>query len=186
MSHEFARDARPHRDRHPHRLAAVGRGRADRTASGGHLPPGRRRARPRRGWGWSSSTLESPSLQVIATLGLAAGALHRRDRDGRRRAAPAAKARRSSCLGPGTLAARPRSSRSPPGCCSASRSCRPAILGAALASTDPVLLRSLMRHPSIPPTARLALRLESGMNDVILLPIVVLCMLALGAAIAPA
>ncbi len=54
------------------------------------------------------------------------------------------------------------------------------ILGAALASTDPVLLRTLTRHPNMPPTARIALRLESGMNDVILLPIVVLSMLALG------
>jgi Kef-type K+ transport system membrane component KefB len=54
-----------------------------------------------------------------------------------------------------------------------------AILGAALASTDPVLLRTLIRHPALPPRARLALRLESGMNDVVLLPIVVLSMLAL-------
>src|SRR5919109_288287 len=54
-----------------------------------------------------------------------------------------------------------------------------AVLGAALASTDPVLLRTLIRHPKLPSTARLALRLESGMNDVILLPIVVLSMLAL-------
>jgi NhaP-type Na+/H+ or K+/H+ antiporter len=52
-----------------------------------------------------------------------------------------------------------------------------AILGAALASTDPVLLRTLTRHPAVPPPARLALRIESGMNDVILLPIVVLGML---------
>jgi len=56
-----------------------------------------------------------------------------------------------------------------------------ALLGAALASTDPVLLRTLIRHPGLPPPAKLALRLESGMNDVILLPIVVLCMLALRA-----
>lgn len=55
------------------------------------------------------------------------------------------------------------------------------ILGAALASTDPVVLRSLLRRPSLPPIAKLALRLESGMNDVVLLPIVVLGMLALGA-----
>ena len=54
-----------------------------------------------------------------------------------------------------------------------------AILGAALASTDPVLLRSLVRHPDLPPPARLALRIESGMNDAILLPVVVLAMLAL-------
>ena len=55
-----------------------------------------------------------------------------------------------------------------------------AILGAALASTDPVLLRGLLRHPALPAPARLALRLESGMNDVVLLPIVVLAMLFLG------
>jgi NhaP-type Na+/H+ or K+/H+ antiporter len=57
-----------------------------------------------------------------------------------------------------------------------------AILGAALASTDPVLLATLIRNPSLPPVARLALRLESGMNDVVLLPIVVLSMFALGTA----
>src|SRR5688572_22802783 len=57
-----------------------------------------------------------------------------------------------------------------------------AILGAALASTDPVLLRTLIRNPALPQPARLALRLESGMNDVILLPIVVLAMVALRAA----
>ena len=56
-----------------------------------------------------------------------------------------------------------------------------AILGAALASTDPVLLRTLVRSPALPPPARLALRLESGSNDVILLPVVVLASLALGA-----
>ncbi len=54
-----------------------------------------------------------------------------------------------------------------------------AILGAALASTDPVLLRSLLRAPALPATARVALRLESGMNDVLLLPIVVLATFAL-------
>jgi NhaP-type Na+/H+ or K+/H+ antiporter len=53
------------------------------------------------------------------------------------------------------------------------------ILGAALASTDPVLLRSLVRRPELPTDARLALRLESGMNDVVLLPIVVLAILVL-------
>jgi NhaP-type Na+/H+ or K+/H+ antiporter len=54
-----------------------------------------------------------------------------------------------------------------------------AILGAALASTDPVLLRSLLRRPSLPGTARVALRLESGMNDAVLLPIVVLGIIAI-------
>ncbi|MEO7239314.1 MAG: cation:proton antiporter [Gemmatimonadales bacterium] len=55
------------------------------------------------------------------------------------------------------------------------------ILGAALASTDPVLLRNLLRRPSLPPKARVALRLESGVNDVVLLPIVVLGILAVKA-----
>jgi NhaP-type Na+/H+ or K+/H+ antiporter len=54
-----------------------------------------------------------------------------------------------------------------------------AILGAALASTDPVLLRTALRSPALPSTARMALRIESGMNDVVLLPIVVLSMLLL-------
>jgi NhaP-type Na+/H+ or K+/H+ antiporter len=51
-----------------------------------------------------------------------------------------------------------------------------ALLGAALASTDPVLLRGLLRRDDIPSTARQALRLESGLNDVVLLPIVLVAM----------
>jgi len=54
-----------------------------------------------------------------------------------------------------------------------------AILGAALASTDPVLLRGVLRSPALPAPARLALRIETGMNDVVLLPIIVLAMLVL-------
>jgi sodium/hydrogen antiporter len=57
-----------------------------------------------------------------------------------------------------------------------------AILGAALASTDPVLLRGLIRQPHLPATARLALRLESGLNDAVLLPIVLVAMAFLGRA----
>lgn len=56
-----------------------------------------------------------------------------------------------------------------------------AILGAALASTDPVLLRTVLRAPTLAPTARVGLRIESGMNDVLLLPIVVVAMLSIGA-----
>lgn len=56
-----------------------------------------------------------------------------------------------------------------------------AILGAALASTDPVLLRSVLRSRALPATPRVALRIETGMNDVVLLPIVVLAILALRA-----
>ena len=54
-----------------------------------------------------------------------------------------------------------------------------AILGAALASTDPVILRSVLRSRALPPKVRTALRVESGTNDVVLLPIVVLGMLLL-------
>ncbi|HEX9446009.1 MAG TPA: cation:proton antiporter [Candidatus Binatia bacterium] len=55
-----------------------------------------------------------------------------------------------------------------------------AILGAALASTDPVMLRGLIRRPALPDSVRLALRLESGLNDVVLLPIILMAMPFLG------
>jgi NhaP-type Na+/H+ or K+/H+ antiporter len=55
-----------------------------------------------------------------------------------------------------------------------------AILGAALASTDPVLLRSVLRSRAFPTVSRIALRIETGMNDVVLLPIVVLSIIAVG------
>lgn len=51
-----------------------------------------------------------------------------------------------------------------------------AILGAALASNDPVLLRGLLRRRDIPEDARQALQLESGLNDVTLLPVVIVAM----------
>lgn len=55
-----------------------------------------------------------------------------------------------------------------------------ALLGAALASTDPVLLRGLLRREGIPSAARQALRIESGFNDIVLLPIVLVAMAFLG------
>lgn len=51
-----------------------------------------------------------------------------------------------------------------------------AILGAALASTDPVLLRTVLRHQRLPESTRIALRMESGMNDAVLLPVIVIAM----------
>lgn len=54
------------------------------------------------------------------------------------------------------------------------------ILGAALASTDPVLLRGLLRNPDLPRAARDVLGLESGMNDAVLLPIILVGMAVLG------
>src|SRR4029453_5918484 len=51
-----------------------------------------------------------------------------------------------------------------------------AILGAALASTDPVLLRGVLRRRDIPEDARHGLQLESGLNDVVLLPVVLVAL----------
>jgi NhaP-type Na+/H+ or K+/H+ antiporter len=55
-----------------------------------------------------------------------------------------------------------------------------AILGAALASTDPVLLRGLLRNPNIAAPTRQGLQLESGLNDVVLLPVVIVAMALMG------
>jgi NhaP-type Na+/H+ or K+/H+ antiporter len=46
------------------------------------------------------------------------------------------------------------------------------ILGAALSSTDPVLLRGFLKRPGLEANVKQALRLESGMNDAVLLPFV--------------
>ena len=128
------------------------------------------------GFGLTDIRLESPALLVLATLGLAlvlfsdAVGVDIKELRARRRLAWV-------ILGPGTifpalliaLAAYWLLDVPAVGA---------AVLGAALASTDPVLLRSVMRAPSLPPTARIALRIESGMNDVILLPVVVLAIAA--------
>ena len=55
-----------------------------------------------------------------------------------------------------------------------------AILGAALASTDPVMMRGLLRSGDVPAAARQVLALESGLNDLVLLPIVLIAMALLG------
>jgi NhaP-type Na+/H+ or K+/H+ antiporter len=54
------------------------------------------------------------------------------------------------------------------------------MLGAALASTDPVMMRGLLRSEAVPPAARQALKLESGLNDLLLLPIVLLAIALAG------
>jgi NhaP-type Na+/H+ or K+/H+ antiporter len=51
-----------------------------------------------------------------------------------------------------------------------------AVVGAALASTDPVMMRGLLRRSDVPTSARYALGLESGLNDAVLLPIVLIAM----------
>jgi sodium/hydrogen antiporter len=129
------------------------------------------------GLGLVDFPLESESLEVLATLGLVlvlfsdAIAVDLAEVRSHRRLA-------ALILGPGTIL---------PAALIALLAClllglppaAAAILGAALASTDPVLLRTLVRSPGLPPPARLALRLESGINDVVLLPVVVLAMLVL-------
>ncbi|HVV46055.1 MAG TPA: cation:proton antiporter [Bryobacteraceae bacterium] len=57
-----------------------------------------------------------------------------------------------------------------------------AILGAALASTDPVLLRGLLRRHGLDPRVRQTLRLEAGMNDAVLLPVVLVATVVLTSA----
>src|SRR6476646_3450227 len=122
------------------------------------------------GFGVVELTLDSPMLQVIATLALVlvlfSDAIRVDIGEVRRQ-------RKLAALIP--LLARLMLGLSWPAA---------ALLGAALASTDPVLLRSLVRHPALPPSAKLAFRLEGGMNEVVLLPIVVLCMLSLRAGMA--
>ena len=48
-------------------------------------------------------------------------------------------------------------------------------MGAAIASLDPVVLRGLLRRPALTQPTREALRLEGGMNDAVLLPIILIC-----------
>lgn len=50
------------------------------------------------------------------------------------------------------------------------------IVASALGSTDPVMLRGLLRRKNLTESSRVALRLESGLNDVVLLPILLIAM----------
>ena len=115
--------------------------------------------------------LESPCAPDRRDALARADPVHRRAlaRPARGARAPRARAARDR---PGHAAARRRRSRPPPGCCWVFRLPAAAVLGAALASTDPVLLKGLLRRPELPAAARQALRMESGLNDVVLLPIV--------------
>jgi NhaP-type Na+/H+ or K+/H+ antiporter len=123
-------------------------------------------------------TLESPILRVVATLSLVlvlfTDAVSLSIAEVRRHGALAFRV-----LGPGTLlsaaliALAGRLLLELPLAAAA-------ILGAALASTDPVMLRGLLRRPGLPEPVRLALRLESGLNDAVLLPVVLVAMSILG------
>lgn len=123
------------------------------------------------GLGLFNLTLDSPVLRVVATLSLTlvlfTDAVSLNIAAVRRQSGLAIR-----MLGPGTLLCAAVTAfaawwllKIPPA--------GAAILGAALASTDPVLLRGLLRRRDISPEARQALQLESGLNDAVLLPIVV-------------
>jgi NhaP-type Na+/H+ or K+/H+ antiporter len=130
------------------------------------------------GLGLLDVTLESANLRVVATLGLVlvlfTDAVSLSIAEVQRHGALAFRV-----LGPGTLLSATLISLAgwlmldlPPAAA--------AILGAALASTDPVMLRGLLRRSGLPGPARLALRLESGLNDVVLLPVILVAMSFLG------
>src|SRR5215213_2423185 len=123
------------------------------------------------GFGVFDATLTSPVLRVVATLSLTmvlfTDAVTLNTKEVRRRAGLAFR-----MLGPGTILCAALTAvvawwllGIPPALA--------AILGAALASTDPVLLRGLLRRRDISLITRQALQLESGLNDVVLLPVVV-------------
>src|ERR1051325_5086762 len=130
------------------------------------------------GFGVFDMTLTSPVLRVVATLSLTlvlfTDAVTLNTKELRRYAGLAFR-----MLGPGTIL------------CAALMAlvawrllgiqpALAAILGAALASTDPVLLRGLLRRRDIALVTRQALQLESGLNDVVLLPIVVVAIALTG------
>src|SRR5207302_6374023 len=48
------------------------------------------------------------------------------------------------------------------------------LLGAILASTDPIVLRDVVRDQRIPRSVRRTLVIEAGTNDIIVLPIVLI------------
>lgn len=130
------------------------------------------------GLGVFNLTLDSPILRAVATLSLTlvlfTDAVTLNIGEVRRHAGLAFR-----MLGPGTILCAALTALAawwllqvPPASA--------AILGAALASTDPVLLRGLLRRRDLPEAARQALQLESGLNDVVLLPIVVIAIALTG------
>ncbi|HEY7167028.1 MAG TPA: cation:proton antiporter [Candidatus Binatia bacterium] len=130
------------------------------------------------GLGLLDVTLSSPTVQIVTTLSLVlvlfTDAVSLSMPEVRRQAGLAFRV-----LGPGTLLSAALTA------VAASLVLRlpvasAAILGAALASTDPIMLRGLLRRPGLPEPVRLGLRLESGLNDAVLLPIVLVAMQFLG------
>jgi sodium/hydrogen antiporter len=130
------------------------------------------------GLGLLDVTLESPILRVVATLSLVlvlfTDAVSLSIAEVRRHGALAFRV-----LGPGTILSAALVSIAGWQLLGLPFAAA-AILGAALASTDPVMLRGLLRRPGLPEPVRLALRLESGLNDVVLLPVILVAIAFLG------
>src|ERR671919_2765657 len=130
------------------------------------------------GLGLLDVTLESPFLRVVATLSLVlvlfTDAVSLTIVEVRRHGALAFRV-----LGPGTLLSAGLIAVTA-GLLLGLPMAAAAFLGAALASTDPVMLRGLLRRPGLPGPVRLALRLESGLNDAVLLPVVLVAAPFLG------
>src|SRR5262245_3353929 len=126
------------------------------------------------GLGLLDVTLESPILRVVATLSLVlvlfTDAVSLSIAEARRHGALAFRV-----LGPGTLLSAGLVSLAAWKILDLPIAAA-AMLGAALASTDPVMLRGLLRRPGLPEPVRLALRLESGLNDAVLLPVILIAM----------
>jgi NhaP-type Na+/H+ or K+/H+ antiporter len=129
------------------------------------------------GLGVLNISLNSPTLRVVSILSLAlvlfTDAVSLNIKEVRRRATLALR-----LLGPGTLLSAALIGAAAWWLLALSIPAA-AILGAALASTDPVLLRGLLRRRDIPEDARHGLLLESGLNDVVLLPIVLVALVFL-------
>src|ERR1041384_7067122 len=130
------------------------------------------------GFGVFDMTLESPVLRVVAALSLTlvlfTDAVTLNTKEVKRYSGLAFR-----MLGPGTILCAAFTAVAAwwlLGIAPASA----AMLGAALASTDPVLLRGLLQRRDISAEARQALRLESGLNDVVLLPVVVVAIALTG------
>ncbi len=117
-------------------------------------------------------SLDSPALHIVATLSLAlvlfTDAVSLNITDVKRRTALVLRV-----LGPGTLLTAALIALAGWWLLGVSIPAA-AMLGAALASTDPVLLRGLLRRRDVPDDARHALQLESGLNDLVLLPVVLI------------
>jgi sodium/hydrogen antiporter len=130
------------------------------------------------GLGLLDVTLESPILRVVATLSLVlvlfTDAVSLSIAEVRRHGALAFRV-----LGPGTLLSAALIAFAGRWLLDLPLAAA-AILGAALASTDPVMLRGLLRRPALPEPVCLALRLESGLNDVVLLPVILVATPFLG------